>query len=53
MQKMTRMSAHGHISVWMGVVGLVAWGEQEKFQKKFEIFKKIAIFGNTGSLRQN
>ena len=46
-QKMPRMSADGQRSVRMGVVGLVAWGEHKKIQKKIEKFKKISIFGNT------
>ena len=40
MQKMPRMSADGQRSVWMGVVGLVAWGEHEKFKKKSKNSKK-------------
>ena len=39
-QKMPRMSADGQRSVWMGVVGLVAWGEHEKFQKNSKNSKK-------------
>ena len=39
-QKMPRMSADGQRSVWMGVVGLVAWGEHKKFKKKSKNSKK-------------
>ena len=46
-QKMPRMSADGQRSVRMGVVGLVGWGEHEKFKKKSKNSKKLSIFGNT------
>ena len=39
-QKMSRMSADGQKSVWMGVLGLVACGEHEKFKKKSKNSKK-------------
>ena len=40
MQKISRMSADGQRSVWMGAVGLVAWGEHEKFKKNSKNSKK-------------
>ena len=36
-----------------GCGGTCGMGRTRKIPKKFEKFKKIAIFGNTGSLRQN
>ena len=37
---MSRLRADGQKSVWMGVVGLVARGEHEKFKKKSKNSKK-------------
>ena len=36
-----------------GCGGTCGMGGTRKIPKKFEKFKKITIFGNTGSLRQN